>query len=242
MPTSSIARTLSLFFTPQALVPFFFGTVCITLIGSACYDLLVLLMGTSAWAYVALALGAIAILYVATLFLHRYANKVKWLRPLPGKKRPLLRQGLILLVSRRETCEVALQWHMATLRYVWLIHSTKTAGLAEELKQELKAENVQVFLHHITDLNDLLAYMKTIEGIYADLPGDLRDEDVIMDYTGMGKNASVGSVLACLDRRRALQYVPARYNDMLNPEEANQPIEIELDWGDVRLPDETTGE
>jgi hypothetical protein len=75
-----------------------------------------------------------------------------------------------------------------------------------------------------------------VERIYSDLPPGCLETDVILDFTGMTACASVGSVLACLNENRSIQYTPAQYDTTLKAMQPLDPVEVVLHWGMLRLP------
>src|SRR5947209_15534949 len=88
--------------------------------------------------------------------------------------------------------------------------------------------NVVAQIEEIKDAFDPIGLKKKVDSIYENLPATCQEVDVILDFTGMTALASVGSVLACLDESRAIQYVPAEYNDKGQPIKPLDPIEIVL--------------
>ena len=52
----------------------------------------------------------------------------------------------------------------------------------------------------------------------------LQDQDIVADFTGTSKSMSMGMILACLDRRRILQYIGSHYDSAGNRQEGSFPI------------------
>jgi len=106
----------------------------------------------------------------------------------------------------------------------------------ERLKEEFENESTDFEIVSITDKDvfDPLVLKAEIEGIYQNLPQFFTENDVILDFTGMSAIASIGAVLACFDKERPIQYVPAPYNEKLEAIEPLDPIEVAIDWNIVK--------
>jgi hypothetical protein len=113
--------------------------------------------------------------------------------------------------------------------------------LATELEAELQAQGKKAKLVLINDVYDLLECRNQVDEIYTQLPAGLSPSDVILDFTGMTAMASVGSVLACLDEQRSLQYTPAVFDEQLRAMRPRDPVEVVLTWGMVYDRQDTPG-
>jgi hypothetical protein len=227
--SGNFSQAAKVFFTPGTFFPFLLGSACLSVIGNALTTLILSnwLHGTS-WAAAGIILAAVLILWFSVRL---FARGLSRLRPDAGElkqRRPAPRRGLILLVSRHDTCRKAIEYHLPLLERCWLICSAKSYETAEELRREF-ASKVQIpepIL--IKDVNNPLEYSECVKEIYEQLSEGWQDDDVIADYTGMTAHGSVGMALACLTPTRPLEYTPGRYDDRLNVIEPLDPIEIVL--------------
>jgi hypothetical protein len=235
---NTLSQAIKIVFSPEAIVPFLVGSICLAVLGNAIYDILKLLVGDDVPALVNL--GAIAFLILCFAVGMVYAVLVRRLSrlaievPFEVRQKQLIRTypGLILLVSRHEACETAIRFHLNSqqgqLARCWLICSQKTLEVAQGLRQQFP----QVCVDHPIVINDIynpLEVYDRIREIYTTrLPVGWQESDIIADYTGMTAHASVGMVLACVGTARPLQYTPAQFNDQNQPSGSLSPILIEL--------------
>lgn len=151
-------------------------------------------------------------------------------RPLSAHTRmPAKHKGLILLVSRSEPCEKAIAHHQPILQKVWLLCSAQTLPIAQQIQNANSGLLVNDPLV-VNDLSNPIEVKGWIEDIYANLPSEWEESDLIADYTGMTAHCSVGVALACLSPTRHLQYTPAVFDENRNPIGSLDPIEVRLDW------------
>lgn len=240
MRKQSFSSGLQLMFTPAALVPFLIGSLALAILGNAGYQLLTNWLGTESLAVVKIALGALLVIVGAAWTISRIVNRLRSV-PEINQKRPDKRKGLILLVSNEQTSRKAIAWHHDTLKHCWLLCSAQSAAIAAKLKDELNREGKSVELVFINNVFDPLEYRDRVERIYSKLPSECLESDVILDFTGMTSCGSVGSVLACLDEKRAIQYTPGYYDATLKATTPLDPVEVVLHLGMLRqpLPSET---
>ena len=237
MTGRNLSRGLQKIFSEQPLLYFLIGTVAISVLGNAAYQLVANIIGTSNKAVAGIALGSILILLWAAWHVERLIKFGKPANPIAKESRPIPRQGLILLVSREDACRKAIQWHQQRLAWCWLICSGQTKPLADKLKGELEDVNVRSEIEQVENVFNPVALKERVERIYENLPENLEETDVILDFTGLPALASVGAVLACLDEKRSIQYVPAEYDRQLRPVKALDPVEIILTWRIIHSPE-----
>jgi hypothetical protein len=146
-----------------------------------------------------------------------------------GKRSPKRFRGLILLVSQDETCRKAIQYHLPTLERCWLICSTKTLNLAEQIAKDYPHTCLESPIV-INDIYDPIEFRNVITDIYTDrLPQGWIDKDIIADYTGMTASATAGMILSCISTDRPLQYTPAHIDPQTGTILGSlDPIEITL--------------
>jgi len=227
-----------LIFTPRALAPFLLGSLALSILGNAGYQLLTNWFGTGSWAVGGVLIGSVLVLMLTAWILSRLVNRLRPFPPLANKRPPEKRKGLILLISSEEIARQAVAWHHDRLKYCWLFFSSseKSTDAANKLRDELIADGKKVEMVFINDVLDPVEYQAKVERIYSGLPSDCLESDLILDFTGMTACASVGSVLACLNEKRPIQYTPARYDTALKAMQPLDPVEVVLHWGLLRPP------
>jgi len=224
----SFTRTARRFFSPEAIIPFLFGSIALGVLSNAAFTLLTNQLGTEGPSILGIAVGSVAILLLAVWIVSRTLTSRDGTTAIPGKRPPKQHRGLILLVSNLPTCEKAIRFHGSTLERVWLICSTRTLENATQLRRDFSKQIPdEPFI--INDVNDPLEFHAAIEKIYEHLPEDWSGRDVIADYVGMTAHGSVGVVLACFRHDRPMQFTPAKYDDNLKPIGPLDPIEITFD-------------
>lgn len=213
-------------FSPETLIPFLLGAVCLSVLGNAVTQLLSNWLGTTTWAAIQIVMGTGLVLCLAAAAL---ALALARQRPAPvdlGKEPPRSRRGLILLISKPEVPRKAMKHHIPMLEHCWMICSRESHAVAEKLQVEFADQIKKFELVFVNDVNDPLDYWEQVNRIYANLPKGWHADDVIADYTGMTAHGSVGMALACVSPRRPLQYTPAVYNKELQALEPLDPFEV----------------
>ncbi len=236
MPTTSRSIPAQLITEPKTLTTFLIGGMAIGVLGNAVYQLLTNWLTTGNWAAVRIILGALLVLVGVIWFLNRLSVRLRPAPPLPGKKSPDKRRGIIFLVSNEPTIQKAIDWHRDRLERCWLVCTEQSMPVATKIKSELSKDGRTAELVLINDVYDPIECRNKINDIYASLPEGFTESDVILDFTGMTAIASVGAVLACLDERRAIQYTPGVFDRELKVVKARDPVEVTLDWSLVRVP------
>lgn len=224
----SFTRTARRFFSPEALVPFLFGSVALGVLSNAAFTLLANQFGTESSSVLLIAVGSLASLALAVFFVIWRMQSSPESTVLPGKRSPAKHRGLIFLISNKEPCRKAIAFHGTVLERVWLICSTATLPLCDELRKDfpkLIPDDPLI----INDVYDPLEYYSAVERIHRTLPDGWANAEVIADYAGMTVQASVGTVMACLNGRHPLQYTPAKFDEQRKPIGSLDPIEITFD-------------
>jgi hypothetical protein len=237
---AELAHSAKIFFSPNALLPFFVGSLFLAVLGSSVYQMLTNWLGTSTSAALKIALGSLLILMFSVLGLRWVLSRAPARPPLLSERPPAKRRGLILLVSNIAACQKAIRYHQPELERCWLLCSLKSLEKANVLCSEFP----NICLGDpiiINDVNNPLEFRECVNAIYTRLPDGWQEEDVIADYTGMTAHASVGMALACLVATRPLQYTPASYDEKMQAIAPLDPIEIVLDWNTGNLDDSRNG-
>ena len=102
MKEQPFASGLQLMFTPRALFPFLIGSLALATASNALYQLFTSWVGSTPKDVITIFAGAILILALAALVLSKYVNQMRPAPPILGKKPPIPRKGLILLVSNED--------------------------------------------------------------------------------------------------------------------------------------------
>ncbi|HIK38995.1 hypothetical protein [Thermoleptolyngbya sp. M55_K2018_002] len=232
---NTLTRAIKIVFNAETILPFFVGSVCLGVLGNAIYDGLKRVFGESGLALAQIGLTAALVLLgaIAAVFwlISRQIASLPDDIPLQVRKKQLDRQypGLILLVSHPQSCETAIRHHLPTLQRCWLISSLERLNLAKDLQSQYPHLCVDEPLV-VTDVYDPLEFRDRVNDIYQMcLPPGWQEQDVIADYTGMTAHASVGTVLACVNTARPLQYIPAKLDPQTGkPIGSLPPIKITL--------------
>jgi hypothetical protein len=231
---NTISQSLKIFFSPETIAPFLIGSLCLAILGGAVYDMLKNSFGATTPDLVRIAIITLMILLfaigVVSWIIAQRLARIPLNIPFQVKQKQLNQQyrGLILLVSRSEACEVAIRFHLPRLQRCWLVCSTQTLELAQQVRQQFPMVCVDQPIV-INDVYQPLEVYVRLREIYRDrLPDGWQDADVIADYTGMTAHASVGVVLACVGTPRPLQYTPAKLDAQGRAIGSLSPIRILL--------------
>jgi hypothetical protein len=225
------SQVVEQFFTPGAFFPFLIGSISMAVIGNEVTRMLEKLVGETGRDALKIAVGAVFVLAFCVWLLHRWLSRVE---PPPAEfkqRPPEFKRGLILLVSKPETCRKAIEYHLPILERCWLLCSLQSLPVAEALRNEFRSRAQMPDPVIINDINNPLEFADRVNEVYAHLPEGWRDYDVIADYTGMTAHGSVGMALACMAPARPLQYTPGRYDTELQAVAPLDPLEIAL-WRD----------
>ncbi|MCD6519484.1 MAG: hypothetical protein J7M05_06150 [Anaerolineae bacterium] len=172
---------------------------------------------------------------MAFLFMFLYDRSVQaqardfdWLPeeiPSPPKKR-----GLVLLFSKEEPAQKAIDYHQERLERCWLFATPQMRARAEKFARRIERKTaLQVEVVDIPEAYQAEACYDEANKLFGSLEAIARGE-VIADITGGTKPMTVGLFLACLRAGIAVQYVLAPYdkNGNLIPGEGMVPVEIRV--------------
>jgi hypothetical protein len=226
---SNMGQAAKNFFSPEALVPFLLGWLCLGILSNSVSSILTKLLGEDVPSLTMIAIGSLAFMLTSLYLFERVITRNRPSPPMPPNvRKPAKRLGLVLMVSHPAPCRKAIQYHLGVLKRCWMLCSKQTL----EVAQQLQAQFPEVCLDPpivVNDVNDPLEYRRWVDSIYCALPENWKTADVIADYVGMTAHGSVGMVLACLEHGRPMQYTAARYDEKLKPIDTLDPIEIVLD-------------
>lgn len=211
---STFSQAIKIVFSPETILPFLVGSVFLAVFGNAVYDILKNIFGTTTPDLVKIAAIALLILVAAVLVvwwtITQRLSRLPIDVPFEVRQKALDRKykGLILLVSNLEACRVAIEFHRPLLERCWLVCSSTSLEKAQELQRQFPKMCIDPPIA-VNDVYDPILFRDQINAIYETrLPQSWQDTEVISDYTGMTVHASVGMVLACLEKNRPLQYTP----------------------------------
>ncbi len=243
MPQRSPTQIFELFFTPRFPLYFLLGALALGVAGNMLSDLakqwlapngepgrlgLILVL-----AIIGLGL-LVALAYSAGAIQRRMVGPAAY--RVVDRPHPKPARGLIAFVSlkQREHLERALHYHGPALERVWLVATPDAEALAAEIKAEYETGQRRVSVEPLNDPYELLRAREVVEHIYRSQLGDLPEEAVVADFTGGTKPMAAGMIFACLNPRRSLQYVPARYHDGKVAEPLD-PVEYVIDLDAVGI-------
>lgn len=226
---TSLSYITKKFFNPETLIPFLIGSLVLSIFSNSISKILENTIGGTTQAQIKILMGALVIFLFCVWWLSELLRVTSPVISL-GKAQPCPHKGLILLVSREEPCRKAIKFHLPKLEYCWLICSTQSQDIAQNIKDEFSSNSLLKFPEPliVNDVYEPLEFSKVVEKIYLNLPKSLREQDVICDFTGMTAQASVGMVLTSLFIKTKLQYTPAEIADGKLTGRSLEPIEITL--------------
>lgn len=210
---------------PQSFWLYFLATTAVGMAGAGFYDVLLRWLeepDRSIFGPLLIAAGAAILVIVLAWSLFKFASRKTMLRPSGGRVAEK-RKGLILLLSPNKNDKLqpaavtALKHHEETLTHAWILHSAESEDEAVQISAQFSSINIQLRL--MQDVKSIQSFYNEIEAIFSNLPPDFTETDVVTDFTGMTKFASIGAVLACHSVERALQYVdiPDKSSEVIPP-------------------------
>ncbi len=232
---TQFSQALRIFFSPETLAPFLLGSIFLSILGNAIYDLLKTWLGGEPGGILRIGLGALLLFALSVtlvgFIINQRLRRLQHTQLDIGKRSPQKFTGLILLVSNADPCRTAIRYHLPRLQRCWLICSLQTLDIARDIARDfpMVCQDDPIL---INDVYDPIEFRDVVDEIYRDrLPQTWSETAVIADYAGMTAHASVGMVLACIGRDRALQYTPA-HRDRATGKILGSlaPIEITLAW------------
>ncbi len=250
MPVHSPKQTFELFFTPRSPVLFLLGALALGVAGNMLSDLAKQYFAPheeTGRLWLILIVALVGLVGLVGLAFSAGVIRQRWLEPpiyrVLDFSKPEKARGLIAFVSLSERAhlEKALDYHEPQLEWVWLIATSETEAMAEELRQAYESAGFQIKVQPLAHPFELLKIKEVVEHIYATQLEGLPETEVVADFTGGTKPMSAAMIFACLSPTRRLQYVPADYQD--NKRVPRDPVEYVIDYGSlgqvapaVRLP------
>jgi len=131
----------------------------------------------------------------------------------PAHIEKLIKKDWSVLETERfpwKPCQRGLELHRRKLKEVWVVcslqsskHFTHFKAMFQELYPDVHFMSLQ-----IKSFEDISALVETLEDVFANLPRDIDETDVVIDITGGQKPASVaGMMVSLVNANRQVQYV-----------------------------------
>lgn len=237
MRRQPLSALFALFFNPAVPVAFVIGSIALSLLSSALYQLLVESLGGVAYGLWYILLGAAAIFAVAVLGLWLWlrSQPLRRVTVVPREREAVPHAGLILCVSpgeiRQGNERHAVERHGRdrTLRHCWLIVSPAAQGKAQELDRLIRSSGATPYLLPVDNEREAaLSYSAVERALEAALA--LPDcPSVVVDITGGTRPMAAGAVIACRDYGVPMEYVLGQYDQgKLDPNVAPQVMNVDL--------------
>lgn len=210
-------------FDPKLFWPFILASVCVGLSGNALYEFVKSFFVENSTAPLISGLTCvtgIAVVWVLAQVISRELRREivsPHTGPAPHKK------GLIVLCSNEEVVRKAISYHGVGLQFVWLIVSSKSKPVADRLKEE-SGGSPNIEIRTVENEAGCREIATVVRQILENTPEGLSVEDIIVDFTGLTKPATVGAVLSALQLGALLQYtgsieLPGGGKSPLDPEQ-----------------------
>jgi hypothetical protein len=230
----NMSEGFPLLFDPRTPVLFVLGGVLLSMVSSACYDLLLLWLGESWLTYVITGLGSVVLLAGVVLAIYVVASTHK--RPstiLGPEERASQRPGLVLFLSpgTGKADEQALRWHQPRLQHVWLLFTDEVErdGKVERLVADCRQKDVQVYPLRITNPRDAEEARAVVSTALAEAERrGLKRGDLYVDITSCLRPSAVGATLACSQTRHDIEYMVSHYEKGQLVSEKSEAMEITL--------------
>lgn len=174
----------------------------------------------------------------------REKARIKSIHQEEGQVKP--HKGLIAIVSpvkENNVAEVAIKHHLDELEHCWLLVTEDSMDVYQDFVERFtkyrKGETITFEKVLINNPDDPGEVFEKVEAIYNGLKTkDLREKDVIADYTGGKKSQSAGMVLAAArSPERQLEYIWSgdrskdKYGSFDRGKEAKSfPILVSINW------------
>jgi hypothetical protein len=223
---------LLVFFDPNRSIAFFVvGTAALTVAITVMYDTVKESLGL--WGAWGLAL-LLVVVAVAAITYQTVRRRVVGRVGISEEMKPKPRRGLILLVSPHPgTAPYAIKYHLGTLKACWLLASSDSARVAEQLYKEYQDQIPYIAYgrEYTVDPDKIEdTYMQVLRICEEELPNrGLKVEEVIADITGGQKPMTAGMALACLAKNLDMQYMKARRSEQGEPDRNVPPEPVKID-------------
>ncbi len=195
------------FFDSRFVVLFAIGATVVAFAANALYDFAKGILGLQdfRWRYLFLFAGSGLALIGGAWGLK--ARIEAYYKTTSGKKRAPPKRGLIVLSSNPEIVKKAIEHHLRELGVAWVLMSKETAQWTKALTRQYNQDERKVTTLLLSNPADWREVANLVQQILSDLPGGLQPKDVIVDFTGLPKPASVGAALAALHMGAPLQWI-----------------------------------
>jgi hypothetical protein len=221
-----------LFFDRRFSIALVFATTIVGFSGDALYDFAKdwAVSNERHWKYLFLYVLGILVVFLLGVYLKKVYAEITHIVH-PGSEPPAKKQALIVLCSNEDVARKAVMFHQPELKQAWLLATDKTNPWACKLRDEATTQDCSVEVIHIKNEADWREVSGAVRDILLRACAKYLPSNIIVDFTGMTKPASVGAALSALQFRTALQYIGAK-------EEGE--IKIPLDPAEVKINYEVT--
>lgn len=185
-----------------------------------------------AWTVVLL----ILILLVTWIFINLYTRSVRrrlarGARVIEDRPSPPKQKGLIVMITPAPTARVAVDYHLAELKHLWLIVTPQMAETGQTLQNYAESNGVECHSLDLKDEYDAQSCYYLVRDVYERYAArsGLKSEEIAADITGGTKPMTAAMVLACSDLGlNVLEHVPTRFLAGSQPTDPFQPIAIAI--------------
>jgi hypothetical protein len=221
------------FFDPRFVLLFAIGATVVAFAANALYDFAkgLVRLQDFRWRYLFLFGGAGLSLFIGAWALKVEIEETIVLRS--GKKRAPPKRALIVLSSSPEIVKKAIEHHLSELGFGWLLMSKETAPWTQEMARLYTNKERKITARQLSNPADWREVADLVHEILSDLPGGLQPKDVVLDFTGLPKPATVGAALAALHMGAPMQWIPQTTTvsaDGKKTQTPGEPEEQDIDY------------
>jgi len=218
-----------LFFDRRFSIPFVFATTIVAFSANALYDFAKdwTNSGELHWKYLLLYLLGFLVILLAGMHLKKVIGDITRIVH-PGSAPPAKKKALIALCSNEDVVRKALTFHFPELQRAWLLATAKSNPTARKLKEEAAREGCTVEVIDIKNEADWHEVSISVREILQLARMNFLPSEIILDFTGLTKPASVGAVLSAVQFHTTLQYIGSKEEE--GRKIPTDPAEISLNY------------
>lgn len=230
-----IKKRLLAFFDPTYSISLFIiGTSALTLVLQALYDFANQPDEFKGGYWLAIIAFVIAIASLLVSFLWRR----KPIRiEVEEQRKPKPSIGLVVLVgTHKASAPAAIEYHIPELRYLWLVTSSASLQIAEEIKKSYQDRVAHIYTGqgYLAEFDQVDSTYQIVERILKHEIKDLglKPKQIMLDITGATKPMTSGLFLAGFANRASLQYMKAARDEegVVKKEALAFPVRIETNF------------
>lgn len=237
MKSSAVLDSVRQLFEPRGPIPvlFILGSIALSILGSAIYQLLTNVLGDQPFTLITVAIGAVVIFLFAITGLRWAIARVTRVSIPPvvvsPEQRAAPHSALILPIRlRADGPEMPIaRWHArgGRLRHCWLLASPQAEASEKyrNLRQWLVEANVVVHPLSVGDVNQAEQSYRAIREAIGEARLLRGGTPLIVDITSGTKSMTAGAILACYEERTTVQFLPAPYTAAGAPVTATNAVQ-----------------